>query len=255
MKVENNNVVIWKGGKLITVNVDQVRIYHPRERDESVVDTEGLDGERSRAEQVETEGSRKETCKEKQRRIKRRRSEGSTESSNKHESQHQSKRRPHVRRNWRKCSAPSSLVENIEAKRRPHESCKWRKRPIPVSLPLGPGTRKMTRREATEENQLLSGRSSPGKPRGAADTDRQVLLGRSSPYRLRSRRHIKEGQEESRRSSPYPLRNRLSISEKRAATERTSPYLTRAGGVETARSRSRFRPNTSDSAVMIVKGK
>ncbi|GFT62358.1 hypothetical protein NPIL_589311 [Nephila pilipes] len=58
MKVENNNVVIWKGSKLITVNVDQVRIYHPRERDEGVVETDGLDGEGSRAEQVESEYSK-----------------------------------------------------------------------------------------------------------------------------------------------------------------------------------------------------
>ncbi|GFT53510.1 uncharacterized protein NPIL_504851 [Nephila pilipes] len=41
MKVENNNVAIWKGGKLITVNIDQVRIYHSRERDEGVVETDG----------------------------------------------------------------------------------------------------------------------------------------------------------------------------------------------------------------------
>ncbi|GFT11868.1 hypothetical protein NPIL_80961, partial [Nephila pilipes] len=30
--------------------VNQVRIYHPRERDEGVVETDGLDGEGSRAE-------------------------------------------------------------------------------------------------------------------------------------------------------------------------------------------------------------
>ncbi|GFU37147.1 hypothetical protein NPIL_591861 [Nephila pilipes] len=85
-------------------------------------------------------------------------SEGSAESSNNHERQHQIKRRPPVRRNWRKRSAPSSLVENIEVKRRPHENCKWRKRPMPVSLPSGPGTRKMTRREAADERKVLSGR-------------------------------------------------------------------------------------------------
>ncbi|GFS49625.1 hypothetical protein NPIL_453181 [Nephila pilipes] len=61
---------------------------------------------------------------------KRMRSEGSTESSNNHEIRHQSKRRPPVRRNWRKRSVPSSLIENTEVKRRPHGSCKWRKRPI-----------------------------------------------------------------------------------------------------------------------------
>ncbi|GFS84856.1 hypothetical protein NPIL_321251 [Nephila pilipes] len=120
MKVENNNVVIWKGGKPITVNVDQVRIYHPRERDEGIVETDGLDGEGSRAEQVETKGSkslaREESSKEKQWRGKRMRSEGSTESSNNHERQHQSKRRPPV------FAAPSSLIENTEVKRRPYGS-------------------------------------------------------------------------------------------------------------------------------------
>ncbi|GFT01136.1 hypothetical protein NPIL_191141 [Nephila pilipes] len=136
MKVENNYVVIWKLSKL--VNVDQVRIYQPRERDEGGVETDGLNGERSRTEQVETEGSkdlaREESSKEGQWRGKGMRSERSTEYSNKREKQHQSKGRPPVRRNWRKRSAPSSLVENIEVKRRPHESCKWRKRPITVSF-------------------------------------------------------------------------------------------------------------------------
>ncbi|GFT00218.1 hypothetical protein NPIL_524301 [Nephila pilipes] len=70
MKVENNNVVIWKGGKSITVIVDQVRIYHPRERDEGVVEADGLDGDGSMAEQVETEGrkslAREESSKEEQ---------------------------------------------------------------------------------------------------------------------------------------------------------------------------------------------
>ncbi|GFX79623.1 hypothetical protein TNCV_826111 [Trichonephila clavipes] len=35
--------------KQIEVKVDQVWIYHPRERDEGVVDTEGLDSNESRA--------------------------------------------------------------------------------------------------------------------------------------------------------------------------------------------------------------
>ncbi|GFS40313.1 hypothetical protein NPIL_211141 [Nephila pilipes] len=190
------------------------------------------------------------------------RSEGSEESFNNHERQHQSKRRPPGRRNWRKLCVPSSLVENTKVKRRSHGSSKWRKRPIPVSFPSVPGTRKMTRCEAADESQVLSrwsslcpsrgangerkvrsGRSSPGPSRGSADNDRQVQPGRSSPYQLRRRRHIKERQGLSRSSSPYPLRNRLRISERQAATGRTIPYLTRAGGVETARSRrSKFRP-------------
>ncbi|GFU37223.1 hypothetical protein NPIL_189181 [Nephila pilipes] len=140
MKVENNNVIIWKGGKSITVNVDQVRIYHPRERDEGVVETDGLDGEGSRAEQVETEGRKdlvsEESSKEEQCRGRRVRSEGLIEFSNNYEREYQRKRRPPVRRNWRKRSAPSSMVENTEVERRSHGSCiKWRKKPIQVTLP------------------------------------------------------------------------------------------------------------------------
>ncbi|GFS89902.1 hypothetical protein NPIL_64221 [Nephila pilipes] len=179
------------------VNVDQVRIYHSRERDEGVVETDGWDGEESRAEQVESEYSkglaREETSKKKQWRGKRMMSEGSTESCNNLAiSQHQSKRRLPVRMNGRK----------------------------------RPGTRKMTRKEAADEKQVLSERSSPGPPRGAVDNYRQVLPGRSSPYQLRSRRHIKEGQEESRRSSPYPLRNRLLRIPARGKRQQkeTSPY-------------------------------
>ncbi|GFU36466.1 hypothetical protein NPIL_660631 [Nephila pilipes] len=101
------------------VNVDQVRIYHPRERDKGVVKTDGLDGERSRAELVKTKDSkglaREETSKNEKWGGKRMMSEGSTESSNKHGSQHQSKRRNSVRRNWRKRSAPL-FVENTEVK-------------------------------------------------------------------------------------------------------------------------------------------
>ncbi|GFT74943.1 hypothetical protein NPIL_290271 [Nephila pilipes] len=181
-----------------------------KESDEGVVETYGLDGERSGTEQVESVGSKdlasEESSKEGQWRGRRVRSKGSTESCNDREGRHQSERRLLVRKNGRK----------------------------------RPGTRNMTRRGANVESQVLSRRSSPGPPRGAADNDRQVLPGRSSPYQLRNRRHIKEGQEESRWSSPYPLRNRLSISQRQAATGRTSPYLTRAGGVETTR--SRFQP-------------
>ncbi|GFT72938.1 hypothetical protein NPIL_306141 [Nephila pilipes] len=121
------------------VNVDQVRNYQPRERDEGVVETNGLDDEGSRVRQVETEGSkglaREESSKEKQWRCKRMRSGWSIEFSNNYEREFQSKRRPPVRRNWRERSAPSSFIENTEVQRRLHESYKWRKRPIPVSIP------------------------------------------------------------------------------------------------------------------------
>ncbi|GFS60549.1 histidine triad nucleotide-binding protein 3 [Nephila pilipes] len=89
---------------------------------------DGLDGEGSRAEQVETEGgkglARKESSKKEKWQIKRMRSEGSTEYYNKRESRHQSKRRLPVRMNGQK----------------------------------RPGIRKMTSREAANESGILSGR-------------------------------------------------------------------------------------------------
>ncbi|GFU36840.1 hypothetical protein NPIL_220601 [Nephila pilipes] len=128
MKVENNNVVIWKGSKLIKGNVDHVRIYHPREWDEGIMETDGLNGERSRAEQVETEGNKGLARGKWQ--IKRMMSEGSTESCNDREGRHQSERRLLVRINGRK----------------------------------RPGTRNMTRREAAVDRKVLSRKSSPGPP-------------------------------------------------------------------------------------------
>ncbi|GFW52056.1 uncharacterized protein TNCV_2819251 [Trichonephila clavipes] len=33
LEVRNNNLIIWKNGKRVTVNIDQVRVYHPRQFD------------------------------------------------------------------------------------------------------------------------------------------------------------------------------------------------------------------------------
>ncbi|GFS70015.1 hypothetical protein NPIL_62931 [Nephila pilipes] len=129
MKVENNNVIIWKEGKSITVDVDQVRIYQPRERDEGVVETDGLNGERSRAEQVESEYSKglaRESSKKQKWRGKVMVSEGSTESCNDRKYRHQSERRLPGRMNERK----------------------------------RPGIR-ITSREAADESGVMTGRSSP----------------------------------------------------------------------------------------------
>ncbi|GFW22165.1 uncharacterized protein TNCV_1632951 [Trichonephila clavipes] len=33
LEVRNNNLIIWKNGRRVTVNIDQVRVYHPRQYD------------------------------------------------------------------------------------------------------------------------------------------------------------------------------------------------------------------------------
>ncbi|GFX15006.1 uncharacterized protein TNCV_4897741 [Trichonephila clavipes] len=39
LEVQNNNFIIWKRGRRVTVNVDQVRIYHPRNSETSSYDS------------------------------------------------------------------------------------------------------------------------------------------------------------------------------------------------------------------------
>ncbi|GFX42435.1 hypothetical protein TNCV_1519991 [Trichonephila clavipes] len=84
VKVGNNNVVIWKLGKQTMVNVDQVWIYHQRERDEGVVESEGSDNNSSKATQLETEGdislNRERNNMVEKWRDKRKWNDGSTES-------------------------------------------------------------------------------------------------------------------------------------------------------------------------------
>ncbi|GFX02794.1 uncharacterized protein TNCV_4437761 [Trichonephila clavipes] len=43
LDVKNNNVVIWKAGKRLTINVDQVRIYRHRKCDETEIGTGSSD--------------------------------------------------------------------------------------------------------------------------------------------------------------------------------------------------------------------
>ncbi|GFY31117.1 uncharacterized protein TNCV_4360241 [Trichonephila clavipes] len=50
LEVRNNNLIIWIKGKMVTVNIDQVRVYHPRQSDTISSDShvEALyDGQRS----------------------------------------------------------------------------------------------------------------------------------------------------------------------------------------------------------------
>ncbi|GFV94107.1 uncharacterized protein TNCV_2957671 [Trichonephila clavipes] len=39
LEVQNNNLTFWKRGRRVTVNIDQVRIYHPRHSDTNSFDS------------------------------------------------------------------------------------------------------------------------------------------------------------------------------------------------------------------------
>ncbi|GFW85123.1 uncharacterized protein TNCV_3248631 [Trichonephila clavipes] len=50
LEVWNNNLIIWKNGKRITVNIDQVQVYHPRKSDTFSLDSHAdtlYEGQRS----------------------------------------------------------------------------------------------------------------------------------------------------------------------------------------------------------------
>ncbi|GFU70906.1 uncharacterized protein TNCV_1686451 [Trichonephila clavipes] len=50
LDVKNNNVVIWKAGKRLTINVDQIRIYRHRKCNETEIGTGNSDNDSFRDE-------------------------------------------------------------------------------------------------------------------------------------------------------------------------------------------------------------
>ncbi|GFW77564.1 uncharacterized protein TNCV_2499561 [Trichonephila clavipes] len=71
-EVRNNNLIIWKKGKRVTVNIDQVRVYHPRQSDtissdshvETLYDGQRSSNESSRSHPGKSKGSRKTSSEE-----------------------------------------------------------------------------------------------------------------------------------------------------------------------------------------------
>ncbi|GFT51525.1 uncharacterized protein TNCV_4218881 [Trichonephila clavipes] len=67
-EVRNNNLIIWKKGKRVTVNIDQVRVYRPRHSDtissNSHVETLYEGHRSSRSHPGKSKGSRKTSSEE-----------------------------------------------------------------------------------------------------------------------------------------------------------------------------------------------
>ncbi|GFU70984.1 uncharacterized protein TNCV_3350071 [Trichonephila clavipes] len=58
LDVHNNDLVVWKSGKRLTVNIDQVRLYHQRESDENGISVGNSDSSGSRYQASSFEGVR-----------------------------------------------------------------------------------------------------------------------------------------------------------------------------------------------------
>ncbi|GFX13416.1 uncharacterized protein TNCV_2191701 [Trichonephila clavipes] len=72
LEVRNNNLILWKKAKRATVNIDQVRVYHPRQSDtissyshvETLYDGQRSSNGSSRSHPGKSKGSRKTSSKE-----------------------------------------------------------------------------------------------------------------------------------------------------------------------------------------------
>ncbi|GFW27417.1 uncharacterized protein TNCV_591091 [Trichonephila clavipes] len=72
LEVRNNNLIIWKKGKRVTVNIDQVRVYRPRQSDtissdshvETLYEGQRLSNRSSRSQPGKFKGSRKTSSEE-----------------------------------------------------------------------------------------------------------------------------------------------------------------------------------------------
>ncbi|GFU99013.1 uncharacterized protein TNCV_3382571 [Trichonephila clavipes] len=59
LEVKQNNLVIWRLGKMLTVNVNQVRIYHHRKSHEMGIRTSSSDSNNSRSKSSNFESVRR----------------------------------------------------------------------------------------------------------------------------------------------------------------------------------------------------
>ncbi|GFU84113.1 uncharacterized protein TNCV_4504131 [Trichonephila clavipes] len=72
LEVWNNNLIIWKKGKTVTVNIDQVQVYRPRQFDtissdshvETLYEGQRSSNRSSRSQQGKFKGSRKSSSEE-----------------------------------------------------------------------------------------------------------------------------------------------------------------------------------------------
>ncbi|GFT14708.1 uncharacterized protein TNCV_632781 [Trichonephila clavipes] len=71
LDVKNNNVVIWKAGKRLTINVDQIRIYRHRKCDETEIGTGSLRDESSGFDRVQRRSNESRDGKKKGSEVKR----------------------------------------------------------------------------------------------------------------------------------------------------------------------------------------
>ncbi|GFY25029.1 uncharacterized protein TNCV_2692201 [Trichonephila clavipes] len=191
LEVLNNNLIIWKKGKRVTVNIDQLRVYHPRQSD------------------VISSGSLVETLYEGQR--------SSNGSSRSH---------PGNSKGSRKTSSEENKDRKSNKGNAGWEDPRWKRKGIKRTVPPSVSSRKYKYRRPNNPfhgSQSIAGLSHQidtrqGKPpteasrqetRGQYDKARETRTTTSGTNRAAERRPVWSKQATAVRACPYYLRSRV----------------------------------------------
>ncbi|GFX87441.1 uncharacterized protein TNCV_5042061 [Trichonephila clavipes] len=183
-EVRNNNLIIWKKGKRVTANIDQVRVYHPRQSDtissdshvETLYEGQRFSNGSSRSHSGKFKGSRK------------------TSSGSEHRDQKRPTPEP---TQGIKRTIPSSVSSRKYKYRRPNNPSQG-----PQSI-AGPSHQVDTRQGKSPTEGSRQGTS------GQYDRTRETRATASGTNRAAERRPVRSKQATAVRPCPYYLRSRV----------------------------------------------
>ncbi|GFS72333.1 uncharacterized protein TNCV_1827361 [Trichonephila clavipes] len=126
LEVRNNNLTLWKKGRRVTVNIDQVRVYHPRHSDTNSFDStneilyegKGSSNGTCRSHPGKSIRSKKPSCDEIKRRKSNKGTAGLEDLRLKRSEHREQKRQAPVLPQGQKRTVPSSVASRIHKYRR-----------------------------------------------------------------------------------------------------------------------------------------
>ncbi|GFX09704.1 uncharacterized protein TNCV_653031 [Trichonephila clavipes] len=228
LEIKGNNLVIWKNGRNITVNIDQVRVYRPRQSDtissdsqiETLYDEQEVSHGSNRSHQGQFKEHKKTSSQESEGCRSRQSNTTREIPRNKRKINSTASKDPAIKRSkiCRKRSRQGS--DHQDRKRHAPEQRQGIKRSIPSSI--SSKTHKFNKPNTSSPGvQSIAGPSKLPERRTATTTSgsRMEVSGRDNQTRqtrATTRRHneqaektIRSNQTNTRRPCPYNLRNRI----------------------------------------------
>ncbi|GFS66266.1 uncharacterized protein TNCV_3855861 [Trichonephila clavipes] len=198
LEIKGNNLVIWKNGRNITVNIDQVRVYRPRQSDtissdspiETLYDEQEVSHGSNRSHQGQFKEHRKTSSQETIKRSKICKKRSRQESDHQHRKRHAPEQRQGVKR-----SIPSSISSRTYKFKKPNTSSPG------VQSIAGP-SKLPDRRNAT---------TTSGSRMEVSGRDNQTRQTRATTRRHneQAEKTVRSNQTNTRRPCPYYLRSRI----------------------------------------------